>query len=121
MAQILVVDDSPLVTDEVAAFFSAEGFQVATASDGREGVLQLQEDTNIRLVFVDVNMPIMDGLTMIEKVRNELKNQTVQILMLTTEEDPEMKERAKSLGVVGWIVKPFTGKTVLGFAKQLLK
>ena len=52
----------------------------------------------------------MDGLTMAEKVRCELGNQDVRIVMLTTEGNPKLRERGKAVGVNGWIVKPFKGQ-----------
>jgi len=69
----------------------------------------------------DVNMPNMDGLTMVEKIRNELGNSTVNIIMLTTESNPSMKERGKAAGVKGWIVKPFRGESVLTAIKKLIE
>jgi two-component system, chemotaxis family, chemotaxis protein CheY len=73
----------------------------------------------VRLIVSDVNMPNMDGLTMVEKIRSELGNQTVNVIMLTTESSPAMKERGKAAGVKGWIVKPFKGDAVLATFKKL--
>jgi two-component system chemotaxis response regulator CheY len=61
----------------------------------------------------------MDGLTMAEKVRSELRNSSVNIVMLTTENSPTMKERCKAAGVKGWIVKPFNGAAVLATFRKL--
>jgi two-component system chemotaxis response regulator CheY len=71
-------------------------------------------------VVADVNMPNMDGLTMVEKIRSELGNSTVNLIMLTTESSPNMKERGKAAGVKGWIVKPFKGPAVLETFKKLV-
>ncbi len=120
MANILIVDDSPVVTNEVTAFLTSEGFQVISASDGVKGLQQLQSNPGIKLMFVDVNMPNMDGLTMVEKVRGELNNNLVHILMLTTEHNQRMKDRAKAAGVKGWIVKPFKGPAVINAVKKLV-
>jgi two-component system, chemotaxis family, chemotaxis protein CheY len=120
MAQILVVDDSDAVRNEVSTFLSGNGFTVATAVDGKDGLDKVKANPDLKLVFADVNMPNMDGLTMIEKIRGELGNSTVSIIMLTTESDPKMKERAKNYAVKGWIVKPFNGANVLGAVKGLL-
>ncbi|HSI50142.1 MAG TPA: response regulator [Ideonella sp.] len=114
MAHVLVVDDSNTMREIVASFLSKNGFEVALATDGRDGLVQLNKDPAIRLVVSDINMPNMDGLTMAEKIRSELGNQAVRIVMLTTEDNPAMRERAKALGVNGWIVKPFRGDAVLG-------
>ncbi|MCW8879679.1 MAG: response regulator [Kangiellaceae bacterium] len=120
MAQILVVDDSAAVRNEVSTFLTNHGFSVDTAGDGKEGLTKIQNDSAIKLVISDVNMPNMDGLTMAEKVRSELGNQSVNIIMLTTESDPRMKERGKNAGVKGWIVKPFKGDAVVGAVKKLV-
>ncbi|MBB6560674.1 two-component system chemotaxis response regulator CheY [Acidovorax soli] len=120
MANILVVDDSSTVRNEVGNFLGQNGFDIAFAVDGRDGLAKLQQDPRIKLVVCDVNMPHMDGLTMAEKVRGELKNTGVNIVMLTTENSPAMKERGKAAGVRGWIVKPFNGPAVLGSFQKLV-
>lgn len=119
MAKILIVDDSSTVRDEVAGFLKGAGLDVATAVDGKDGLAKLKADPGIKLVVSDVNMPNMDGLTMVEKIRGELGNSTVNIIMLTTESSPAMKERGKAAGIKGWIVKPFKGDAVLEAFKKL--
>ncbi len=119
MAQVLVVDDSSTVRNEVGDFLKNNGLTVALAVDGKDGLAKLQADPGIKLIVCDVNMPNMDGLTMAEKVRGELKNGTVNIIMLTTENSPAMKDRGKAAGIKGWIVKPFKGDAVLATFKKL--
>jgi two-component system chemotaxis response regulator CheY len=119
VAKILVVDDSSAVRDEVASFLRANGMDVVTAVDGKDGLSRLKADPGVRLVISDVNMPNMDGLTMVEKIRGELGNKTVNVVMLTTESSPAMKDRGKAAGVKGWIVKPFKGAAVLEGLKKL--
>jgi two-component system chemotaxis response regulator CheY len=120
MAQILVVDDSSTVRNEVGDFLKNNGLSIALAVDGRDGLAKLKADPAIKLIVCDVNMPNMDGLTMAEKVRGELNNNTVNIIMLTTENSPVMKERGKAAGIKGWIVKPFKGDAVLATFKKLV-
>lgn len=119
MAQILVVDDSSTVRNEVGDFLRSNGLNVAFAVDGKDGLCKLAADPAIKLVVCDVNMPHMDGLTMAEKVRSEQRNTAVNIIMLTTENSPVMKERGKAAGIKGWIVKPFKGDAVLATFKKL--
>ena len=119
MAKILVVDDSSTVRDEVAGFLRKNGMDVTTAVDGKDGLAKLKADSALRLVVSDVNMPVMDGLTMVEKIRSELGNKTITIVMLTTESSPHMKERGKAAGIKGWIVKPFKGDAVLETFKRI--
>ncbi|QLC74251.1 response regulator [Pseudomonas sp. LPB0260] len=120
MAQILVVDDSAAIRNEVTAFLKSHNFSVETAVDGKDGLTKLKGNRDIKLIISDVNMPNMDGLTMAEKVRSELGNQTVNIIMLTTENDPNMKTRGKAAGVKGWIVKPFNGANAIGAIQKLV-
>ncbi len=119
MANVLVVDDSSTMREIVASFLNKSGFEVAVATDGRDGLVQLRSDPSIKLVISDVNMPNMDGLTMAEKIRTELGNKSVHIVMLTTEDNSVMRERGRAIGVTGWIVKPFRGEAVLGPFKKL--
>lgn len=119
MAKILVVDDSSTVRDEVAGFLRKSGLDVDTAVDGKDGLAKMKSNPGVRLVISDVNMPNMDGLTMVEKMRGELAMNTVNVIMLTTESSPAMKERGKAAGVKGWIVKPFKGEAVLETFKKL--
>ena len=120
MAQIIVVDDSSTVRNEVCDFLKANGLSVTYAVDGRDGLEKLKADPSIKLALCDVNMPNMDGLTMAEKVRSDLKNNNLNIIMLTTENSPAMKDRGKAAGIKGWIVKPFNGAAVIGSIKKLV-
>jgi two-component system chemotaxis response regulator CheY len=120
VAKILVVDDSSTVRNDVAGFLKNNGLDVATAVDGKDGLVKVKADPGLKLVICDVNMPNMDGLTMVEKIRGELKNTSVSVIMLTTESSPSMKERGKVAGIKGWIVKPFNGPAVLESLKKLV-
>ncbi|WP_296511159.1 response regulator [Rhodoferax sp.] len=118
MANVLVVDDSSTMREIVSGYLNKHGFDVALATDGRDGLAQLKADPGIKLVVSDVNMPNMDGLAMAEKIRTDLGNKTVHIIMLTTEDNAVMRERGRAIGVTGWIVKPFRGDAVLGPFKK---
>lgn len=118
MAQVLVVDDSSTVRNEVSAFLASQGLDVDTAVDGVDGLAKINRDANLKLVICDVNMPNMDGLTMVERVKASGKG--VSIIMLTTESNPNMKQRGKDAGVKGWIVKPFNGPAAIGGIKKLI-
>jgi two-component system chemotaxis response regulator CheY len=120
MAQVLVVDDSSTVRHELVSFLKANNISTAEAIDGRDGLSKLGGDPAIKLVISDVNMPNMDGLTMVEKIRSDLRNASVNIIMLTTENSPSMKERGKAAGIKGWIVKPFNGPAVIESLRKLI-
>ena len=95
------------------------GLDVDTAVDGKDGLAKLKASPGIKLVISDVNMPNMDGLTMADKIRTELGNTAVRIVMLTTEDNASMHARGKEIGITGWIVKPFRGEAVLGPFRKL--
>lgn len=104
---ILIVDDSSAVRMQVSKVLIGGGFRVAEAADGLEGLATLDSNRNIDMVICDVNMPNMNGIEMVEKVKSLRKNESLPILMLTTEGQVSLVKRAKQAGAVGWIVKPF--------------
>jgi len=120
MAQVMLIDDSAVMVNEVSSFLKGHGIDSLIACNGLEGFLLLKEHKDIPLAIVDINMPVMDGLTMIERVRQELPDCTTQFIMLTTEFDRVSKERGKELGVRGWIIKPFRGESVIGTIKKFI-
>lgn len=103
---VLVVDDSASIRRAVAFFLKSAGYEVLIAVDGEEALAQAQSHS-IQLVLTDQNMPRMDGLTLIHRLRELPAYQTVPILMLTTESSDAMKAEARALGATGWLVKPF--------------
>ena len=82
MAQILVVDDSSTVRDEVGDFLKANGLSVALAVDGRDGLVKLKADPGIKLILCDVNMPNMDGISLIKAIRSDAAFKFLPIVML---------------------------------------
>ena len=105
--KVLVVDDSQTVRQQVSIALSQAGYEVLEAGDGVEGFEKISGDEEIKLVVCDVNMPRMNGLEMVEKVRGESQYDKLPIVMLTTEGAPQLIARAKKAGAKGWIVKPF--------------
>ena len=103
MAKILVVDDAAGIRNQVSTFLKENGYEVVTGEDGADGLEKLKENPDVALVISDVNMPSMDGITMIEAIRNEMGNTKVKFVMLTTERRPDLKARAKAAGVKGWL------------------
>jgi two-component system chemotaxis response regulator CheY len=104
--KILTVDDSRTMRDMLRLALTGAGFQVVQAVDGKDG-LDVLEREDPQLVITDINMPKMDGFGFIEGARRIDRFRVVPILVLTTESDAEKKQRARSAGATGWIVKPF--------------
>ncbi len=103
--QILVVDDSATVRQQVRSALTQSGFTVLEAVDGAGGAKEIESNPAIAAVVCDVNMPHMDGIEMLERV--DPKPRGLPVVMLTTEGQPELIQRAKRAGAKGWIVKPF--------------
>lgn len=117
--KVLVVDDSATVRQQVSLALAEAGFEPVEAVDGVDGLKKLTSVADISLVICDVNMPQMNGLEMIEQLRNHPAQATIPIVMLTTEGQPDMVKRAKAAGAKGWIVKPFKADLLVGAAKKL--
>jgi two-component system chemotaxis response regulator CheY len=115
---ILIVDDSATVRTQVGATLKGVGFDVVEASDGEDALAKLAHGPPLHLVICDVNMPHMSGLELLEKMRGELKNE-LPVLMLTTEGQVALMERAKRAGAKGWMVKPFKPSLLVAAAKKL--
>jgi len=118
--KILVVDDSEAIRAQVRIALASSGFEIVEASDGAEGISKIAADPEIALVILDVNMPRMNGLEMLEKVKGDGQNAALQVVMLTSEGQKAFIERAKKAGAKGWIVKPFKAEQLAAAARKLL-
>lgn len=117
--KILVVDDSMTVRQQVGAVLTQAGFEVVEAQDGVEGADAIAADKDIAMVVCDVNMPRMNGLDMVAKVKGDAANADLPIIMLTTEGNPALIQQAKSAGAKGWILKPFKADQLLATVNKL--
>jgi two-component system chemotaxis response regulator CheY len=120
MSTILAVDDSVSLRAAVAMTLKQAGHEVVQAGDGREG-LELALKRKFDLVLTDQNMPVMDGLTLIQNLRAHPEYQRVPILMLTTESSDEMKQKGRAAGATGWLVKPFDPVRLVDVIKKVVK
>jgi len=116
--KILVVDDSSMIRLIVAKAAKKSGYDVVEASNGEDGIAQLLKNDDISLILCDINMPVMDGLSMIKNLKEYDNFKYIPIVMLTTETDESLKTQGRNLGVKAWMVKPFNEKT---FLKAMLK
>ena len=119
MASILAVDDSPSMRQMVSYTLDSAGYEVVTAADGVEA-LRIAETTSINLVLTDVNMPRMDGITLVRQLRQLPAYQFKPILILTTEASAAKKQQGRSAGATGWIVKPFDPDQLLTTLRRVL-
>jgi two-component system chemotaxis response regulator CheY len=118
--KLLIVDDSTMLRDMLTYALNEGGYSdVDEAIDGVEGLNKAKE-TEYDLIISDVNMPNMDGLTMISEVRKLPNYARKPILVLTTERSEEIKAKGKAAGATGWIVKPFVPDKLLKAVNTVL-
>jgi two-component system chemotaxis response regulator CheY len=120
---ILVVDDSTTLRASVQFALTAEGYKVAEAKDGKDGLAVLQnirsQGDQVSMIISDINMPNMDGITFIKEVKKTPFKFT-PILVLTTESQETKKMEGKDAGATGWLVKPFKSAQLLQVIKKLV-
>lgn len=119
MKKILVVDDSSVVRMSLEMLLKENSFDVITAVDGVDGLTKAGSAT-YDLVITDINMPNMNGLDMMKKMREIPELKFVPILVLTTESDSDMLAKGKEYGASGWIVKPFTNEDLLSTVQKVI-
>ena len=111
--KLLIVDDSTMLRDMLTYALNDGGYSdVVEAVDGLDGLEKAKAD-QFDLVITDVNMPNMDGITLVKELRKLETYLKTPILVLTTERSDEMKAKGKSSGATGWIVKPFVPDQLL--------
>jgi two-component system, chemotaxis family, chemotaxis protein CheY len=119
MRTVLTVDDSTSMRQMVKATLQSAGYDVVEAVDGQEA-LEFARENAVDLVISDVNMPRMDGITLIGELRALPSYRLIPMLMLTTESSQEKKMEGKRAGATGWIVKPFNPVQLLATLKKLM-
>jgi two-component system, chemotaxis family, chemotaxis protein CheY len=119
MAAILVVDDSTTMRQMVAFTLTSAGHEVVEAPDGNKA-LGIAKQRKFDLVITDVNMPNMDGITLVRELRNRASYKYVPLLVLTTEATTERKQQGKAAGATGWLVKPFNPERLLATVAKVL-
>ena len=119
MAQILVVDDSTTMRQMVAFTLTSAGHEVVEAPDGNQALATAKEK-RFDLVITDINMPGMNGIDLVQSLRALPDCKFIPILVLTTEAGADLKQKGKSAGATGWIVKPFNPEVLLETLKKVL-
>lgn len=117
--KVMVVDDSQTVRQQVGIALTQAGFDVLEAVDGEDGLQKIKSSSDVAMVICDVNMPRMNGIDMIEAVAATGRHTALPIVMLTTEGQPALIQRAKAAGAKGWIVKPFKADLLVAAVQKL--
>ena len=122
MLKILVVDDSETVRLKIAQLLKQLGHKVLEAENGIVALEVLRGNPDLELCICDINMPEMDGLTFVEEVRKKSdKTKDLTFFMCTTETSKAHRDKAKSLGVRGWIHKPYKDSQIIHLVEFMVK
>jgi len=118
----LVVEDSPTMRQLlVFALKRIKNMHTIEACDGVDALKKLAScETKPDIILTDINMPIMDGLKLVQRVRADERLRDVPIVIITTEGGAEDKARALALGANAYIAKPIQAPQVIKQVKQLL-
>lgn len=116
--RVMAVDDSRTMREMVVFTLQQAGYQVSSAEDGLKALAALKT-SSVDLIITDLNMPAMDGVTLIRTLRADPKWRTTPILMLTTESDASKKAAGKAAGATGWLVKPFDPETLIDVVRRV--
>jgi two-component system chemotaxis response regulator CheY len=116
----LVVEDSPMMRQLlVIALSRVKNLKVTEADDGVDGLRKLAA-AKFDIILTDINMPIMDGLKLVKRVRTDPAHKLTPIVVISTEGSQEDRERAMLLGANAYITKPIQGPQVVAKVKELL-
>lgn len=116
---ILVVDDSASLRSSLEAALRNAGFEVTLAEDGVDAV-RILDGRGFDLVITDVNMPQMDGITLIRRLRVDHRHKYTPVLMLTTSSEVETMKQGKEAGATGWMSKPYNPEILIAVARRLV-
>lgn len=116
---IITVDDAATMRKMISFTLKGAGHEVIEAADGVEALKTLQTRA-VDLVITDVNMPNMDGLSLVRALRQMPQYRLTPILVLTTEAGPEKKSEGKAAGATGWVVKPFNPERLVAAVGKCL-
>jgi two-component system chemotaxis response regulator CheY len=117
---ILIVDDAASIRATVSIVLKSAGYEVIEAGDGNDALSKLG-GTRVNLIISDVNMPGMDGITLLKKLKEGAATKFVPVIMLTTEGSDDIKMRGKEAGAKAWMVKPFDPSKLLDTVSKLIQ
>lgn len=116
---ILIVDDSASLRVVVGIALKSAGYDVIEGCDGKDALTKLTGQ-KVHLIISDVNMPNMDGITLVKEIKKLAAYKFTPIVMLTTESQDEKKKQGQEAGAKAWVLKPFKPEQLLGVVQKLV-
>jgi two-component system, chemotaxis family, chemotaxis protein CheY len=117
--KILIVDDSSSVRTVARMALREKGYEVVEAGNGQEALKVLQSD-RCHLVISDVNMPVMDGISLLKEIKANPNYKFTPVIMLTTEAGEDKKQEGRAAGAKAWITKPFQPQLLVDAVAKLI-
>jgi two-component system chemotaxis response regulator CheY len=118
MKKVLIVDDSEVIRQQLGRALVEAGLQVVEATDGVDGLERIAEHADLSLLVLDINMPRMNGLEMLDALKANPKAAALPVLILTTEAQHSMMARAKAAGAKAWLIKPVKMAQFVGIVQR---
>lgn len=118
-ADILIVDDSRVIREQVGKALEGAGHVCDYAENGIEAI-KFSLGRSYRLIITDINMPVLDGLKFLHRIRASTRNSAVPVLILSSQRELECVQQAKILAVKGYILKPVDPESLLERVEQVL-
>ncbi|MGD0883882.1 MAG: response regulator [Thermodesulfovibrionales bacterium] len=118
--KIMIVDDCLTTRKLLGIYLKTKGFEIVSAENGLDALEKLAT-SKVNMIVTDLNMPYMDGIELIKNLKADPNYTSIPILMVTTEADPEERERALTAGADGYVIKPVTADMVTQNIKDILK
>ena len=116
--RVMTVDDSATVRQVLQVTLADAGYDVVEAVDGADALTKLSEEA-VDMLVTDLNMPNVDGIDLIQQVRQKPGNRFMPIIMLTSVSQPEKRNAGKAAGASGWITKPFNPDQLLAVVRMV--
>jgi two-component system, chemotaxis family, chemotaxis protein CheY len=120
MALVLLIDDSQTLRSSVKKLLESNGVSCCEADNGMIAQEVFVNDPEIKLIITDYNMPELDGIATVRKIRQLPGGKDVMVFMLTTESSPDLKNLGKDVGVKAWVTKPYNEEKFMMAVKKIL-
>lgn len=117
--KVLVVDDSITIRKQVVAAVESAGFEAVQAVDGVDALEKMATAGDVSIIVSDVNMPRMSGVDLLERIRGEAATANIPFVILTSDGQAASVQRARQLGVGGYLKKPFRAELLLAAIHKL--
>ena len=118
MNRILICDDEPDIVSALKIYLESEGFQVVSAGNGKEAIDAMKEQADIKLILMDVMMPVMDGIAAMAEIRTF---SNVPIIMLTAKSEDADNVMGLTIGADDYVTKPFNPVELMARVKSQIR